>query len=175
MTENGEIDLSVELSDSISVTESAFVSKANSAGETVGFAVSRGGTDPRVASSDLDEDGCIVSKIEGRASNKKKSELRTAQLLVQKLNSMGQEWKEPSLPPEGTPEEGVDAIASDIFGHTLKIQVTTPETHAWAALGAQPGPWTSGAEVAEAVQAVFEAVKRKHLKAHPDIHLVDRF
>jgi hypothetical protein len=106
VTENGGSDRFVELSDSISVTESFYISKANSAGETVGLVVSRGGTDPRTSSSDLREDGRLVSRIEGRASEKKSSELRTAQLLVQKLNAMGAQWEEPSLPPRGLGRRG---------------------------------------------------------------------
>lgn len=162
----------VELNDGISVTESAFVSKATDDGETVGFVVSRGGDDPRAASTDLNDQGRLVSTNEGMASDKKKSELRTAQLFVQHLNSAGQQWSDVTAPPDGLPEEGVDAIAAGINGRMLKIQVTTPETAAWRQLARRTDPWRSEEEVRAAVDAVNAAIQRKHLKAHPDIHLV---
>lgn len=162
----------VRVADSISVSESAFVSKANASGDKVGLVVSRGGVDPRVASSDLGADGRLVSRVEGRASDKKDAELRTAQLFVQRLNVLGGQWGEPSAPADGAPEEGVDALARDQAGNTLKIQVTTPETRAWAATATQPGAWTDEGGLDETVEAVRGAIERKHLKAHPDIHLV---
>lgn len=171
MSDVDGVKRSVEINEGISVTESAFVSKANLDGETVGFVVSRSGDDPRVAASDLDEDGRLVSRVERRASNKGASELRTAQLFVRRLNTMGAQWGEASAPADGSPEEGVDAIARDAAGHELKIQVTTPETRAWALLAKRPEPWTADGDVEEAVQAMHDAIHRKHLKAHPDIHL----
>jgi hypothetical protein len=172
MSETDGVNRSEVINDGMSVSESAFISKANPAGETVGFVVSRDGDDPRVAASDLGEDGRLLSRVEGRASNKKASELRTAQLFVQRLNAIGARWGEVSPPSDELPEEGVDAIARDSDGQVLKIQVTTPETRAWRHQAKQTEPWSVDEEIQAAVEALHDAIHRKHLKAHPDTHLV---
>jgi len=60
--------------------------------------------------------------VEGRASNKKASGLCTAQLFVQRLKTLGAQWRDASALADGSPEEGVDAVASDVAGNKLKVQ-----------------------------------------------------
>ena len=51
--------------------------------------VDRGGSNPQVAGADLGAAGDLSDEVEGRASPKGSSELRTATILVEHLNSHG--------------------------------------------------------------------------------------
>jgi len=56
-------------------------------GESLRF--DRGGSNPQVAGADLGAAGDLSDEVEGRASPKGSSELRTATILVEHLNSHG--------------------------------------------------------------------------------------
>ena len=85
--------------------------------------VDRGGSNPRVAGADLGAAGDLSDEVEGRALPKGSSELRTATILVEHLNSHGAQGAPPHL-YTGDREVAVDAVAE---GETtlLLIQLTT--------------------------------------------------
>jgi hypothetical protein len=67
----------------------------------------------------------------------------------------------------------VDCTALGPDGKVLKIQVTTAETEAWRVLARSSQTSFEGSQaVADVVQAMRDAIERKHLKGHPDIDLL---
>jgi hypothetical protein len=172
MGNDGGSGYSEEVNDDVQVIESAFVNKMDDEGRTVGLVASRGDPDGRFSEADLDQSGRVVSRTGGRPSPKALSELRVANLFVQRLNQLGAQWEQPTpLLPEA-PEEGVDCIAVGPGGALLKIQVTTPEVVAWKHLAQSSEPWLTDDEVHHVAEAMWTAIEKKHLKAHPDIYLV---
>jgi hypothetical protein len=136
----------------------------------------RGGDDPRIADVDLDPCGRLEDRIEGVASPKSSSELRTARLLIERLNSLGQRWMDPQLPDPAALEEGVDAYATSADrDEIMKIQVTTPEDTAWRQLGQQkksgqqPELDRPEPDITAAVEAVRRAIERKRSKSFAGI------
>ena len=163
-----EVDFTAE----IGFTVDAVDNKMDQQARTEGLRSSRG--DSRVSRADSTASGQASDEIRGRPSGKRDSELRAAQLLVERLNADGGHWGTPTTWPANAPEQGVDCIALDGHGDELKIQVTTPETEAWRLLGAEGGPASVARTVTtdDLVKALHDAIQRKHLKAYPDIILV---
>jgi hypothetical protein len=166
-------DREINLSEVIHTSESFYVEKAGPSGEIEGVSIAREGPDPRVAHADLNGSGDVVDSISHPASPKQDAELRAARLYVQRRNLVGESWEEPLLKKDDEPEQGVDCTALGPDGKVLKIQVTTDETEAWRVLArSSQTSFERSQAVADVVQAMRDAIERKHLKGHPDIDLL---
>jgi hypothetical protein len=132
-------------------------------GEESAVRIGRGGSDPRSSGADLEDAGGVSAHISGKPSPKQSSETRTAALLLQRLNEDGGSWGPPEEPPG--PEIGVDRIARDTAGRTIQIQVTTPETKAWAVLAHDPEYKHESPDLSVAVAALRAAIAGKELKS----------
>jgi hypothetical protein len=128
------------------------------------IAQNRGGVDCRVASADASGEGTIRDRIEGGAPGKEAAELRVAQLLVSRLNGLGQNWNIPRLiRADARSERGVDCVASDRSDPRvlLQIQVTTTEREAWRQTGAVHERETGRLAVVGMVRTAIEAKRTR--------------
>ncbi len=123
--------------------------------------IDRGGNDPRVAGADVHGLGDLSDEVEGPASPKASSELRTATILVEYLNSHGAQWESPNL-YTGKREIGVDAVAEG-GGSRLLIQVTTPEREMWSRTVREGRVERADPDVIAAVEAIRAAIDDKKL------------
>lgn len=155
------VNFALELVASVTPTASAWAHKPPGADGREAIRVMRGGDDARVASADAGAAGEVDDRIEGRAARKAQSELRTAAVLVEALNSYGEEWSAPKL--RTGREDGVDAVANwiDDPARELRIQVTTPERGAWALLAKVDSAERSESDATGAVEAIKAALEGK--------------
>jgi hypothetical protein len=155
----------IQVHDTVGVTESHVVDGSGEGGETI---VTGGdGHDTRV---EADPAGPVTVRVGSRPS-KEQSELRTAQLLVQRLNRDGAQWDPPQLTnPSARDERGIDCEASGPKGLRLRIQVTTPERAAWREIG-RGSEFRASTSAEALVEALRVAIEAKRTRSSPDIHL----
>lgn len=133
--------------------------------------IGRGGPDGRAAVADYVPGGPVTDRVDGTGPRKIQSELRTATLLVDRLNLDGAAWHAPELELAGARQErGVDCVARDDAGATLLIQVTTTERELWGQLGRDPQA-VRQAELDQVVAAVRAAIEHKVTRAAGNIVL----
>jgi hypothetical protein len=143
------------------VTESAFIEKKGVDGSE-GIRVERGGDDSRSSSADLTATGRLDDRVSGKASPKVLRELRVADLLVERLNRDGGQWRQPRrLDASAKDERGVDCEASDPSGKILSIQVTSVERELWRQLSRDPEVARTSPTIDDVVDAVGWAIARK--------------
>ncbi|MFF7953982.1 hypothetical protein [Streptomyces griseorubiginosus] len=107
----------------------------------------------------------------GRRPTKAESELRTAQILVRRLNQDGAQWAPPQLTnPSARDERGIDCEASGPKGLRLRIQVTTPEREAWREIG-RGAQFRATVSKQALVEALRVAIEVKRTRSDADIHL----
>lgn len=144
---------------STSATIVAHKPPSDQTGESV--RIERGGDDPRVAGADVHGLRGLSDEVEGRASPKALSELRTATILVEYLNSQGAQWESPNL-YAGKREVGVDAVAQSGASRLL-IQVTTREREIWRRTAREGRVERADPDVSTAVEAIRAAIDDKKL------------
>ncbi|MDH6435945.1 hypothetical protein M2158_004485 [Streptomyces sp. SAI-144] len=160
----GEVHF-VYADDTVGVTESHVVDGFGEGGETIVT-----GGDGHDTSVQADPAGSAEVRV-GRRPSKPESELRTAQLLVQRLNQDGAQWDPPHLTnPSARDERGIDCEASGPNEQRLKIQVTTPERAAWREL-AHGSDFRASTSEAALVEALRVAIEAKKTRSDPEIHL----
>ncbi|WP_055531809.1 hypothetical protein [Streptomyces graminilatus] len=151
--------------DTVNVTESHVVDGVGEGGERIVT-----GGDGHDTSVQSDPAGRVEVRV-GRSPSKSESELRTAQLLVQRLNQDGAQWDPPQLTNASARDErGIDCEASGPNGQRLKIQVTRPERAAWRELARGSAFRTSTSEEA-LVEALRFAIEAKQTRSDREIHL----
>lgn len=155
----------VNADDTVSVTESHVVDGFGEGGDTIVT-----GGDGHDTSVQADPAGPVDVRV-GRRPSTPESELRTAQLLVQRLNQAGAQWAPPQLTNASARDErGVDCEASGPNEQRLKIQVTTPERAAWPEL-ARGSEYRARTSAEVLVEALRVAIKAKRTRSDPEIHL----
>ncbi|MFM9540074.1 hypothetical protein [Streptomyces turgidiscabies] len=155
----------VEVNDTVGVTESHVVDGFGEGGETIVT-----GGDGHDTSVEADPAGPVTVRV-GRKPSTAESELRTAQLLVQRLNHDGAQWEPPQLTnPGARDEKGIDCEASGPEGLRLRIQVTTPERVAFREIG-RGSEFRSSTSEESLVVALRDAIEAKRTRSAPDIHL----
>lgn len=155
----------VEVNDTVGVTESHVVDGFGEGGETIVT-----GGDGHDTLVEADPAGPVTVRV-GRKPSKAESKLRTARLLVQRLNHGGAQWDPPQpTNPSARDEKGIDCEASGPNELRLRIQVTTPERAAFREIG-RGSEFRSNTSEGALVEALRDAIEAKRTRSAPDIHL----
>ena len=120
--------------------------------------------DGRSASAELNEDGSLSSSAAGSSPQGEESTLEACRILVNKLNSCGANWGEPSLTENGH----VDCQAVDADDHKilLKVQVVRAflNSNFWQALSTQGSSQFQAADGAALADKLEETIKHKAVR-----------
>jgi hypothetical protein len=169
---DSEKNLEVFASDPIGLTEALGLQGSRPDGELAGVRV----VDDHGLSFSLDicDDGKVSVRTEGNGISGRADEVRTCQIVVDRLNSEGEHWENAERMTIGH-ENGIDVIAKHLYENTqLNFQVTRvdPDQRLWRDLakkGAAEKDYTSVDNVAD---AIYEAIDRKRGKPQEGIILV---
>ena len=117
--------------------------------------------DGRSASAELNEDGSLLSSATGSSPQGEESTLDACKILVNKLNSCGANWSDPSLTENGH----VDCQAVDAHDHKilLKVQVVRAflNSNFWQVLNTQGSSKFQAEDGAVLAEKLEETIKHK--------------
>jgi hypothetical protein len=117
-------------------------------------------SDGRAASAERQDDGLFAYSISGSSPQNETQTPRVCQLLIRKLNSLGESWSEPS---KGEDDSHDDCVATDMCNtaNVLRVQVVRAITdkrlsEKWARQGALDKQDVDVSELASQIAAAIE-------------------
>ena len=131
--------------------------------KTSTFAESRR-LDGRAASADRSNDGSFSFSVSGSSPQGEEQSLNACRLLVEKLNSLGATWGEPSLIEMA--DVDCQAVDTDDHENVLQVQVVQAVTdpRLWRRLNTQGSAQLSATDTSSLAEQIEGAIKHKETK-----------